>query len=316
MVVENLDRLVRLGMLGTYGLYEAVDFTLSRLPLGKTFEFVRSYMAHHQGMILLSLANYFTRHLTVRRFHADPYIQSVELLLQEQIPTLPGAAAPENGRLTCGPAPGSTSLAGRFRPAQGDLLSRRYGVMINNAGSAAWRQVDLTRWRADTTLNDGGCGFTSRICRRAPCGQPTPARGPYQSRGGYNAHMAIPPDEEISLVMEITVPPDDDPNRGLRRRTSSRRRLLRLCSYAEVVLSSKLRCFTRVQRVYRERRSEPGVDPPPPRRRPKIPYFWPTRSWRNLARPLFMEATGRVSWGAAGHRAHRPLSTRSRVRGG
>ena len=43
-------------------------------------------MAHHQGMILLSLVNYLHDNIMVRRFHADPIVRSVELLLQEKVP--------------------------------------------------------------------------------------------------------------------------------------------------------------------------------------------------------------------------------------
>src|SRR5690606_35509476 len=56
-VLDNMDALDRLGMLGRYGYYEAVDFTESRLRLSQEKAIVRSYMAHHQGMIMLAIAN-------------------------------------------------------------------------------------------------------------------------------------------------------------------------------------------------------------------------------------------------------------------
>ena len=37
-------------------------------------------------MILLSLVNYLHDDVMVRRFHADPLVRSVELLLQEKVP--------------------------------------------------------------------------------------------------------------------------------------------------------------------------------------------------------------------------------------
>ncbi len=84
--MENIARLIELQMLGTYGFYESVDFSPPGLPLGETHAIVRSYMAHHQGMILLSLLNYLHDDVMVRRFHADPLVRSVELLLQEKVP--------------------------------------------------------------------------------------------------------------------------------------------------------------------------------------------------------------------------------------
>ncbi|MEZ4715174.1 MAG: glucoamylase family protein [Caldilineaceae bacterium] len=57
-VMENLDDLNARGLLGDYGYYEAVDFTEDRLPPGAKQAIVRSFMVHHQGMILLALLNY------------------------------------------------------------------------------------------------------------------------------------------------------------------------------------------------------------------------------------------------------------------
>ena len=92
-VAENLTRLTQLGALGVYGLYEAVDFTPARLPLGQVPRLVQEYMAHHQGMILVALDNYLSEAplgqdpVMVQRFHSDPRLQSVDLLLQERVPT-------------------------------------------------------------------------------------------------------------------------------------------------------------------------------------------------------------------------------------
>jgi cyclic beta-1,2-glucan synthetase len=58
-VLQNLTSLEDLGAQGAFGFYEAVDFTSERLSLGKRYELVREYMAHHQAMIFLSLANFF-----------------------------------------------------------------------------------------------------------------------------------------------------------------------------------------------------------------------------------------------------------------
>ncbi len=46
---------------GTYGLYEAIDYTPSRLPPGASFAIVRQFMAHHEGMSLLSLGYLLAR---------------------------------------------------------------------------------------------------------------------------------------------------------------------------------------------------------------------------------------------------------------
>jgi hypothetical protein len=44
-------------MLGRYGFFEAIDFTQRRLEVGQRHNIVHSYMAHHQGMSIVALAN-------------------------------------------------------------------------------------------------------------------------------------------------------------------------------------------------------------------------------------------------------------------
>ncbi len=88
-LLENMARLEKLKMLGRFGFYEALDYTKSRLPVGQPHGTVQSYMAHHQGMILLAICNYLSNDTMVERFHADERIRSVELLLQEKIPQNP-----------------------------------------------------------------------------------------------------------------------------------------------------------------------------------------------------------------------------------
>ena len=85
-VLENMAHLEQLDMLGRFGFYEAIDYTRSRLPGSSEHAIVKSYMAHHQGMILLAACNYLLKDAMVQRFHADERIRSVELLLQEKIP--------------------------------------------------------------------------------------------------------------------------------------------------------------------------------------------------------------------------------------
>ena len=71
---------------GRYGWYEALDYTPARLPEGETVAIVRAYMAHHQGMTVVALANALHRGLMPARFHAEPIVQATELLLQERAP--------------------------------------------------------------------------------------------------------------------------------------------------------------------------------------------------------------------------------------
>ena len=82
----NLQRLAAEGLAGRFGLYEAIDYTPARLPRGQASAVVRSFMAHHQGMILLSLAHVLLGRPMQRRFESDPLFKATLLLLQERIP--------------------------------------------------------------------------------------------------------------------------------------------------------------------------------------------------------------------------------------
>ena len=85
-VIKNLKLLKQYQMQGKYGLYESVDFTPERLGKNKKFEVVKTYMAHHQGLILLSINNLVNHYILQERFHRNPSIQAVDILLQERLP--------------------------------------------------------------------------------------------------------------------------------------------------------------------------------------------------------------------------------------
>ena len=82
-VVENLKKLETYGMYNQYGFYESLDFTPERVRKGRTAEVVKTYMAHHQGLILLSINNLFHQNILQKRFTQNPEIQEVTILLQE-----------------------------------------------------------------------------------------------------------------------------------------------------------------------------------------------------------------------------------------
>ena len=70
----NLERLSKEGFEGTYGLYEAIDYTASRVPRGQLCAVVRSFMAHHQGMSLLSFAHLLLGCPMQKRFGVGPVV--------------------------------------------------------------------------------------------------------------------------------------------------------------------------------------------------------------------------------------------------
>ncbi len=85
-VFENLKKLEENGMYSKYGFYEAIDFTPNRVDKHKKYETVKTYMAHHQGLILLSINNLFNDNILQKRFMKNPEMQAINILLEERMP--------------------------------------------------------------------------------------------------------------------------------------------------------------------------------------------------------------------------------------
>jgi cyclic beta-1,2-glucan synthetase len=83
--LENLHRMAHEGWIASYGFYESADFTSAEHRSWRShYELVRCWMAHHQGMSLLSIANFLLDGVVQRWFHSDPRVQATELLLHEK----------------------------------------------------------------------------------------------------------------------------------------------------------------------------------------------------------------------------------------
>jgi cyclic beta-1,2-glucan synthetase len=84
--LRNLRRMEGEEWLGPYGFYESADYstTSGRRSWRHRHELVRCWMAHHQGMSLIALANFLHDGVVQRWFHADRRVQATELLLHEK----------------------------------------------------------------------------------------------------------------------------------------------------------------------------------------------------------------------------------------
>ena len=76
-VYENIKKFKELEMESIYGLYEAYDYDNKGV--------VKSYFAHHQGMILLGITNYLKKDIIKDYFHANVNIKTFEILLKEKV---------------------------------------------------------------------------------------------------------------------------------------------------------------------------------------------------------------------------------------
>lgn len=164
--IKDLRKMIELGALGRYGFYEALDFTPERLPENQTKAVIKSYMAHHQGMSLLALANLLLPQKIYERFHRDKRVQAAELLLQERMPANPKIIKHPAMAYTRKTQIKDTEFGAMrdFRSADTRvpevcLLSNgTFTTMVTNSGSGFMRYGGLavSRWREDPVLDNWG----------------------------------------------------------------------------------------------------------------------------------------------------------------
>ena len=162
----NFRALSAAGGLGAYGFYESLDYTRQRVPEGHTVVVVAAFMAHHQGMTIVALANALLDGVMRARFHSEAEIEATELLLHERAPRVMAVARIRAEEIASGIEPEDfVSLSPRavYTPhsemPQTNLMSNgRYAVMVTSAGSgySRWKDLAITRWREDATRDDWG----------------------------------------------------------------------------------------------------------------------------------------------------------------
>ncbi len=250
----NLQRLAAEGLAGKFGFYEAADYTASRLPRGQSSAVIRSFMAHHQGMILLSLAYLILDRPMQKRFESDPMFQATTLLLQERVPRA-GAFQLHTAEFSAIRATADEAqmpvrvISSSDTPVpEVQLLSNgRYHVMVTNAGGgySHWKDLAVTRWREDRIRDNWG---TFCYIRDAASGvfwsnahQPTLQRAQaYEAIFSEGRAEFRRRDHDYDTHTEIVVSPEDDIElRRVRITNRARvRRTIDVTSYAEVVLTA------------------------------------------------------------------------------
>ncbi|MDP8984849.1 MAG: glycosyl transferase [Pseudomonadota bacterium] len=252
--MRNFEHLTAVGACGRYGFHEALDYTRSRLPDDARVAIVRAYMAHHQGMTIVAIANVLLDGMMRARFHAEPGIQATELLLQERAPRDVSAVHPRAEEVNTAPPLTDTRLPHVRRlhtphdaVPQTHLLSNgRYSVMITAAGSgySRWRDIGMTRWREDVTRDDTGSYIYLRDIESGVVWsagyQPSGVEpDTYQVTFTEDRAEFIRTDAAMTTTLEIVVSPEDDAE--VRRlsiaNTGHRDRQIEVTSYSELVLA-------------------------------------------------------------------------------
>jgi len=215
---------------------------------------VRAYMAHHQGMTVVALANVLHPGLMRARFHAEPIVKATELLLQERAPREVEKTHSPREWMKAGayvrelvpPTPRRFLSPHQPIPHTQLLSNGRYSVMMTAAGSgySRWGDLAVTRWREDATCDPWG---TYIFLRDVDSGavwsagyQPTATEPDRYEATFFEDRVEIERlDGSITTKLEVAISPEDDAE--VRRVTVSnggiRTRVIELTSYAEVVLA-------------------------------------------------------------------------------
>lgn len=252
--VENFAALQAAGAEGSQGYFEALDYTPTRVPEGRTHAVVRAFMAHHQGMTIVALANVLLDGRMRDRFHAEPMVQAAELLLHERMPrdirpptaaiaARPVAAAPE----ATGPALGRRyDSAQTARPTTHLMSNGRYSVMLTGAGAgySRWKGLAVTRWREDVTCDDWGSFLYVRDVHSGEIW----SAGAQPIDGSPDAYRASffedraelwRRDGDITTELLVLVSPEDDAELRRLRLTNAgnREREIEVTAFAELALA-------------------------------------------------------------------------------
>ena len=252
--VANLERLAEIGAEGRFGFYEALDYTPTRIPEGESVAIVRAFMAHHQGMTIVAIADALLDGAMRARFHAEPMIKATELLLQERMPrdvaaTRLWAADVKSaaGARDVEPSGGRRfASAQQATPATHLLSNGRYSTMLTAAGSgySRWGDMALTRWREDATCDDSGFYIYVKDLRTGVVWS-----AGFQPSGVEPDSYAVIFDEDhaeiarcdgsLKTTLDVIVSAEDDAE--VRRvsitNSGSRSRDIEITSYAELVLA-------------------------------------------------------------------------------
>jgi cellobiose phosphorylase len=248
---QNLLKMRNSGFEGKYGFFEAIDFTPSRLPRGKSQVLIQTFMAHHQGMSLLSLSYLLLGQPMQKRFESDVQFQTSLLLLQEQVPKTVGhyTASTEMEDIT----PVSSHAIMRVvqtpytvTPEVQLLSNGRYHVMLTNSGAgySRWRELAVTRWREDSTSDNSGTFCYIRDLEKEKLWsntfQPTLAEPENYSAIFSQGRVEFRRSEhQFETYTEVIVSPEDDieiRRVHLTNRSRSKRHI-EFTSYAESVLA-------------------------------------------------------------------------------
>ena len=143
---------------------------------------VRCYMAHHQGMSIVAIANALNDGRMRARFHSDVAVQATELLLQERTPRDVSVAHPRAeevgtaARITDLQVPEVRRLYEPARLRAADAPAVEWPLLGDDqrrgSGYSRWNDLASRAGAKISTRDDTGSYILLRDSRAAACGPP------------------------------------------------------------------------------------------------------------------------------------------------
>lgn len=256
--IAALQRIEKLGGRGKYGFYEALDFTQERMPEGHQHMVVRSFMAHHIGMSMLTLSNALLPQTMVDRFHSDKRVQAAELLLQERMPKRPAIVDHHAMHRVHEPYSRTDQLPSEKRtfttahtevPEVCVLSNGSFTTLITNSGSgfSRFQGLNVSRWREDAVRDPWGSYVYIRDVTEdklwSPSYQPCRVESS-QQRVEFELDRAefSRTDGEVETTMELSVSPEWDAEirRITLKNNSTKAKVLEVTTFVELALANQI----------------------------------------------------------------------------
>jgi cyclic beta-1,2-glucan synthetase len=223
-VLANLAKLEKLDARGTLGFIEAIDYSPGRQAPGQSSTRVGTFMAHHQGMSLVALAQVLLDGAPRRWGMTAAPIEALLPLLHERPPRQIARRQPSWGEPPASALPLRTPVLRREVSPGAHALSPthvlsngHYSLTLrpNGAGESRWRGRGLSRSRDDALRDEHGSFVFMRRHASAPLvsltQHPAPdANAAYTSvfhadRVAFDARWP-----DLAAQLTVWVSPEDD----------------------------------------------------------------------------------------------------------
>lgn len=256
--LDSLKEIEQLSGRGKYGFYEALDFTPERLPEGSRHKVIQSFMAHHQGMSMLTIGNLLLSKKMYERFHRNKQVRSAELLLQERIPKRPKLIKHPAMKREHGPSTQMIQNVTTLReytspdttvPEVNILSNGTFTTIVSNTGSglSKYKGLSVTRWREDPVMDPWGSYVYIRDTTNdklwSPSYNPCQVKSAEQRvQFGLGRATFMRSDEDVKTSMEICVSPEW--NAEVRRmsltNTGQEKKVLEVTTFIELALANPI----------------------------------------------------------------------------